>query len=283
MSIRLGALASVMLGLTASTSQAGFTFADFSSVAGLTLNGSAAQVGNVLRLTPATFNQGGSAFTTAPNPLGNLNSFSTYFQFRITENGTFGDGDGPGADGLVFVIQTQANNVGGSGGFIGYGGISPSVGIEFDTYNNGGGLGDPDGNHVGTDFNGNIASTMVTSEPTRFNNGQIWNAWVDYNGATDALEARWSLSSVRPGAAQLATTVDLVTLLGQDTAFLGFTSGTGSGYGNHDILSWVYRDAFDPIVVGVPEPSTWAMIAGGLMGLTLMRRTLRRGPSTSRN
>jgi len=109
-------------------------FTDFSTVGGLTLNGSAAQAGNALRLTPAAFSQSGSAFSTSTIALSNLSSFSTRFQFQISGSGGIGDSDGVGADGLVFVVQTVSNNTGGSGGGIGYQGINPSVGIEFDTY-----------------------------------------------------------------------------------------------------------------------------------------------------
>lgn len=42
------------------------------------------------------------------------------------------DGLGCGADGLVFVVQTNSNKVGGGGG-IGYQGIPNSVGVELDT------------------------------------------------------------------------------------------------------------------------------------------------------
>jgi hypothetical protein len=246
--------------------RADFTYADFSSTAGLQLNGDTARVGNVLRLSKAQGFSSGSAFTTMSTPLGNLASFSTYFQFRITSEGGIGDEDGPGADGLVFVIQTVSNNVGGAGGGIGYQGINSSVGIEFDTFNNGGGFNDPTGNHVGIDLNGNIASVATAVEPVRFNNGQIWNAWVDYNGLTSLLEVRWSMSATRPGASQLSRTVNLTSVLGQNTAFLGFTSGTGSGWGNHDILSWQYRDSFNPILTAVPEPATWV---SGLMAVVV--------------
>jgi Bacterial lectin len=118
--------------------QAGATlvisYPDFSSVAGLTLNGNAAQAGNRLRVTPATFNQAGSAFSTNTVSLASNASFSTYFQFQFTSPGGACDGIGCGADGLVFVVQTVSNNVGGIGGGIGYDGIANSVGIEFDTY-----------------------------------------------------------------------------------------------------------------------------------------------------
>jgi hypothetical protein len=106
------------------------SYPDFSDVSGLTLNGDATQAGNVLRLTSEDFFQSGSAFNTAPITLANNTSFSTYFTFRISRP-TIGisDSDGPGADGLVFVVQTAANNVGGAGGGIGYEGIPNSLGV----------------------------------------------------------------------------------------------------------------------------------------------------------
>ena len=253
---------------------AGFSYSDFSSTAGLQLNGAAAQLGNELRLVNSVPFAGGSAFTTASTPLGGLNSFSTYFQFRIDNNAGIGDGDGVGADGLAFVIQTVSNNVGSLGGGIGYQGIANSVGIEFDTYNNGGPANDPDGNHVGIDLNGNIASVATASEPTRFNNGSIWNAWVDYDGTTNALEVRWSQAALRPAAAQLSSVVNLQTVLGQNSAFLGFTSATGSGYGDHNILNWEYRDSFSPINPAVPEPTS-ALFALGIVGVALRQRSRR--------
>jgi hypothetical protein len=254
---------------------ADFTYTDFSDTSGLTLNGTTIQAGSALRLTNAAYWNSGSVFTTTATALGSLNSFSTYFQFRITNSGgDISDASGPGADGLVFVVQTVSNNVGGSGGSIGYGGINNSVGIEFDTFDNGpgGSFNDPDGNHVGIDINGNIASVATATEPTLFNNGNVWNAWVDYNGATNLLEVRWSQTTNRPFAAQLSSTIDLIDTLGQDTAYLGFTSGTGLAWGNHEILSWEYRDSFSPITT-VPEPDTYAMILIGLLGITVLRKT----------
>ena len=182
----------------------GVFFGDFSSVTGLQLNGSAAQVGNVLQLTPAVGPRAGSAFTTARVALGAMGSFSTYFQFRMSSPGGNSDTDGIGADGLVFVLQTAGSTaVGGAGVDIGYSGIAPSLGIEFDTWNNGTGLNDPNGNHVGLNLNGSLTSVATANEPVRFNNGQIWNVWVDYNGASQRLEVRWSLGLTRPAAAQL--------------------------------------------------------------------------------
>lgn len=254
---------------------------DFSSSAGLQLNGNATVTSNVLRLTSAAYNQAGSAFSTSAIPLASNASFSTFFQFRITNSGGIIDTDGTGADGIVFVVQTVANNVGGLGGGIGYLGIPSSVGIEYDTWNNGTGYGDPDGNHVNVDFGGSFSSTAsAVSIPTRMNDGGVWSSWIDYNGATGQLEVRLvENSSVRPSGALISQTVDLPTVLGSTNAFVGFTSGTGAAYGDHDILSWEFRNSFDPIsgpgLSPVPEPATYGALGAALLGAVVFWRRRR--------
>ncbi|MCX6597600.1 MAG: hypothetical protein NTV70_14665 [Acidobacteria bacterium] len=243
-------------------------YTDFSSVAGLQLNGSASKSGNTLRLTPASYYQGGSAFSTSPVALSSAGSFSTYFQFRIGNNGSFGDSDGPGADGLAFVLQSQANTAGSAGGGIGYGGLSPSLAIEFDTFWNGG---DPNGNHVGINVNGDLQSVASKTEATRFNDGDSWHAWVDYNGASGLLEVRWSQTKTRPVASMLTNSVNLTSVFGgSPNVFAGFTAATGLGVSEHDILSWEFRDDFRPIS-SVPEPGT-SLVAAAILGGLFWRR-----------
>ena len=246
------------------------SYPDFSDLSGFTLNGSAAGLnpsGNVLNLTDG-LGQGGSAFLTNSVTLNNQSSFSTAFQFRIDDPVGASDNDGQGADGIVFVVQTVANNVGGGGGGIGYLGIGNSVGVEFDTWNNGT-FDDFDGNHVGIDLGGSVDSVVQGSVATRMNNGAIWSAWVDYDGLNDLLEVRISENNVRPGSAFLSLTVDLVAQLGTADAFIGFTSGTGAAGGDHDILNWTFIDDFQPIDDGdgqVPAPSVLALLGLGLLG-----------------
>ncbi|MBS1135895.1 MAG: Legume lectin, beta domain:Protein of unknown function, partial [Burkholderiaceae bacterium] len=62
-------------------------YPDFSDTTGLTINGNAAQVGNVLRVTRDTFSQAGSAFSTNTVALTSGAAFSTYFRFRFTNPG----------------------------------------------------------------------------------------------------------------------------------------------------------------------------------------------------
>jgi hypothetical protein len=270
----LGVLAAAAL--LAPAARADFTYENFNSLNSTTggqtlqLNGNAALAPPRLRLTPALSGQAGSAFITDAISLGNNASFSTYFQFQITNNGGIIDEDGQGADGIVFVVQTVSNTAGGSGGGIGYQGINNSLGVEFDSWNNGGFNGDISGNHVGIDTNGSVASLVSVHENVRFNNGEIWNAWVDYDGDNDVLEVRWSLGTSRPGAAMLSYSgLDLPAILTQNDAYVGFTSGTGAAWGNHDILYWEFVQDFSPI--GVPEPTSIVLAGMGLVGFVSCR------------
>ncbi len=231
------------------------SFPDFSDVSAWQLNGSAAQAGSVLRVTPSLPGQSGSAFLKNSISLLNQNSFSAFFQFRISNPGGITDTDGvQGADGIVFALQTVSNTAGGAGGGIGFDGLPNSVGVEFDTWNNGG-IDQDNGNHIGIDLNGSVASDPLVPVVPILNDGSIYSAWVDYDGLTDNLEVRFSATNSRPLSALLSKTVDLESILGSSDAFVGFTSGTGSAYNDHDILNFTFEDRFKPIGgTSVPGP-----------------------------
>jgi len=278
---RACAAAFVVAALGSATAHAAtvFNFTNFNNCAPLQLNGNAACTGGVLRVTPATFGQSGSAFSTTLIPLGPGATFSTFFSFNINASGGAADGDGLGADGLVFVVQPVSSSVGGAGGGIGYAGIPNSLGVEFDTWNNGAGAGDPDGNHVGVDLNGSVFSVVTASIPTRMNDATTKYAWIDYDGTTISL--RLSQTPTRPAAPTLTHVVNLATVLGTTSAFVGFTSGTGAAFGNHDVLTWQFDNSFAPI--GAPGPSAViptlsdvALIVLGLLVLAAAAFALRR-------
>lgn len=226
-------------------------FADFGDCSTLQLNHDAACVDDALRLTPALADRDGSAFPRVPIALGANAAFSTAFSFRLHEGGgPFTDDSGTGADGFVFVLQplaaTSIGNANAGGGGLGYRGIADSLGIEFDTFALSTTITEPNGNHLGVDVGGSLASLRtVTIDEAPMNDGEVWYAWIDYDGAT--LEVRLSRTAERPAGRRLSYALDLPATLGGTTAFAGFTAATGTSYEVHDILAWRFVDAYAPI------------------------------------
>ena len=244
-------------------------FEDFGDTNGLQLNGHTevleTQDGTVLRLTPSEGSKAGSVFSQSPL---DARSFSSAFRFRITDPGgqVFDCNETSGADGIVFVVQPVSSDLGSVGQGIGYAGIQRSVGIELDTWCNSGNR-DPNSNHLGLNLRGGVQHNdlpVVSIEPD-FDNGEIWHVWVDYDGSV--LEVRLSQTPERPERATLHHELDIPDILEADAAFVGFTSGTGAAWGNHDILSWEYRESYAPI--GLSEDGPGLLVvrrAGGDSG-----------------
>jgi hypothetical protein len=109
----------------------------FGATSDLTLNVSAKivtgpQGASVLWLTPAQEGQAGSAFTTNSVAFSPKYIFSTFFQFQMTD-----PGPGGASDGMTFTLQTEsATALGANGGDLGYLGITPSVAVELNTWQN---------------------------------------------------------------------------------------------------------------------------------------------------
>ena len=265
------ALATCLVLLATPAGATTITYNNFASTAGLSVNGNAAAVTDtsgrsVLRLTPSTGTQVGSAFTTSTVALGSNASFSAAFGFNINQ---LGNG---GADGLVFVVQTTSSNGGSSGEGIGYSGITNSVGVKFDTYKN---TGDLSANFVGVVLGGNINAVSSAASPYNLKGGTDLYGFVDYNGATKSLQVRLSNTTARPSAALIDYTVDLVAQLNSSNAYVGFTSATGGSYANHDILNMQFVNTYSP--VNVPEPVSIALLGTALAMTSVLRRRQRPG------
>lgn len=251
---RLAALVVVLLFALAPTQLlAQVTFPDFTSTAGLSLNGSAVQAGNVLRLTAAgSQHVSGTAWSTLQPVAG---GFTSIFEFRITHSET------TAADGFAFVVQNAGSSaLGGSGGAIGYGApdegdigtaIPNSLAIEFDTYL--GNSWDPSTQHIAIQSCGISANTQKHPTCTLginatlgvdLTDGAVHKVVIEYDGNVQRM--RVFLDTFATPV--LDANVNLGTLLSlgggsSDSAFVGFTGSTGALTENNDILSWTFTPA----------------------------------------
>ncbi|RIK71935.1 MAG: hypothetical protein DCC67_19955, partial [Planctomycetota bacterium] len=195
-----------------------------------------------LRVTPAVGSLANSVFRTNPIPFDpTYYSFSTQMAIELSAPAGSSDPDGPGADGMTFVLQADGpNRVGLAGGGLGLdGAFTQYVAIEFDTWNTG--AFDPDSalaSHVGIDSSvagGNVARAAVP----RFNDGGIRNVWIDYGGITDTMDVYFTTSATKPATPTLTAQIDLAAIFGGlPQLYAGFTAGTGGAYNAHEVVSW---------------------------------------------
>jgi len=160
-----------------------------------------------------------------------------------------GRATGRGADGFAFVIQGGAAPVTGmQGGQIGYGGVSNSLAVEFDTFSSG--------------ISGDYHELAVHSGGRGRNNSDAARRLAETASVPDFADTaeHLALVSYRPGSLRvyiddlatprLTVPVQLDTLLDlpDGTAWIGFTAATGSDTENHDILEWHFAANGGPVV-----------------------------------
>jgi hypothetical protein len=198
--------------------------AGFASTAGFTLTG-VTLAGDALQLTDGGGSEANSVWTAAPV---NVQNFTTDFSFQEIA---------ASADGFTFAIQNAGPNaVGQDGGGLGYAGIGTSVAIKFDLYNNAG---------EGTDSTGfytdgaspTVPAIDMTASGVNLLSADVLHAHITYNGTTLAL----TLTDTVTGASfTTSQAINIPTTVGANTAYVGFTGGTGGETAIQQILNWTY-------------------------------------------
>jgi uncharacterized repeat protein (TIGR01451 family) len=245
------------------------SFSSFTSTTNPVRNGSATVSNGVLHLNPAQGGQAGSAWFSTLQPV--AGGFSTTFTFQISNPST------PSADGIAFVIQNSnagLQALGDGGGGIGYQGITNSLAIEFDTYANpydpefpaSDHTGNSPANHIaiqscGTDANTADHTTCELSLATpnvNMADGQPHTVRIDYltnvpplqtcDGPcpTSFIQVTIGTQAMFEGNGVPVNLGSLLTLASTsengplDSAYVGFTAGTGLFFEADDILSWTF-------------------------------------------
>jgi fibronectin-binding autotransporter adhesin len=183
---------------------------------------------DVLQLTDNGGGEARSAFLNTPQSIA-IGSTGFTASFTYTPSGTIG------ADGVAFILQNDSRGpsaLGGGGGQLGYNGITPSAGLEINIYAP---------NTVGTTFKTNGATGgYVATTPVNVNSGDAINVLLSYNPATNVITetdtdptANTTYSTNYPG-------INLATVLGGNSAYIGFSGATGGAVSIQQISNFVY-------------------------------------------
>ena len=195
------------------------------------LNGSATQpIPDTYDLTQAINTQSGSAWNSVTLDLNQ--------PFNVDVDVYLGILDPSGADGLAFVLQQQNTAILSSGGGIGYGanggapGISPSFAVEFDTWDNGAGLGEPFYDHIAIQKDGDLnhlgANNILSPIGFPPANANIEDGlWHNVIFSWDPVTFNFQV--IYDGTLLVNINYDMVSLIfGNDpSVFWGFTAATG--------------------------------------------------------
>lgn len=238
-----------------------FNYNDFSSTDGLNLLVNAAQVGNKLRVSPASTYKKGAVWYIVKQSI--ENGFETTFKFQLTDQG---GNPPPGADGIAFVIQNVSESIIGpnNGGYLAYSDITNSIAIEFDTWPNTSLFADPNGNHVSVQTRGLLANSPhhnyslgSTTTIPNLKDGSVYTAKIVYNNSQLVIYLNDLFNPI------LTVDVNLTDTLALDNgrAWVGFTSATASAYENHDLISWSFEPVQTAFQLSVPISDGWNLVS----------------------
>lgn len=187
---------------------------------------------------------GGDCYQLTPDAPGLTSTFFSQNPIDLTQpfnlDATlfFGCKDGNGADGIDFIFATTNTALGVGGGGIGYQGITPSIAVEMDDYQNGN-YGDPAADHFAIISMGNVDHTQPTNLAGPNTIPNIEDCMdhcfiVDWNPVTQTLTAVLDDETI-------SYTGDIIANIfsGNPQVYFGFSAGTGG-------LSNIHRVCFGP-------------------------------------
>jgi len=189
------------------------------------LNGAATKnTCNCYTLTPASFTQAGSVW--------NANKINLNNPFDFSFNVFLGCQDVNGADGIVFMLQPISTSIGSTGEGMGFMGITPSIGISLDTWQNLN-LNDPLYDHISIQANGNPSHGSDLAGPVQASSSNEniedcqWHVFrISWDPVTHWLRAYFD------GQLRVEKQVDMIaTIFNNDpNVFWGFTAATGGAH-----------------------------------------------------
>jgi LysM repeat protein len=212
--------------ITAETSYINYPSDGFTA-SSLSLNNGPTVTGGVLQVTDGGTTEMRSAWSTTKVP---VSGFTTDFTFQMLN---------AVADGFTFTIQNDPKGMwalGNGGSGLGYQGIQNSVALKFDIYNDAG---------EGTDSIGvytdgaapTMPATDLSSSGVTLLSGDLMHAHLVYSGTTLTV----TLTDTKTGSSVTNQfTVNIPSVVGGNTAYVGFTGSTGAFTAVQQVTSWTY-------------------------------------------
>ena len=189
------------------------------------LNGAATKDNcNCYTLTPAAFTQAGSVW--------NANKINLNNPFDFSFNVFLGCQDVNGADGIVFMLQPISTSIGSTGGGMGFSGITPSIGISLDTWQNLE-FNDPVFDHISIQANGNPTHGSDLAGPVQASSSSDniedcqWHIFrITWDPVTQLLRAYFD------DHLQVEAQVNMIGTIfnNNPNVFWGFTAATGGAH-----------------------------------------------------
>jgi len=182
-----------------------------------------------------SYQSGTSCFIITEDKTSQKGSIWSNYKIDMTQNFSIefdlymGDDNG-GADGVVFALQGSCTSAGGNGMSIGYGGISNSIGVEFDSYDNGDNS-DLASDHFAIISNGSADHSLSSNLRGPFAVANMEDdAWHPVKITWNATTKKFSIAYGTLTTDTLSYTGDIVTNLfaGNSQVFWGFTGATGA-------------------------------------------------------
>ncbi len=230
----------------------------FTSSTGFNFVGGASLVGQTLEVTSSSSSEARAIWYTTPV---NVQSFTTDFNFQETS---------ATADGFTFTIQNVGTAaIGGNGGNLGYQGIGSSVAVKFDLYSNAGEGSDSTGFY--TDGAApTVPALDMTASGVNLHSSNILHAHITYDGTTLTLTLT---DTVTNDSFTASTAINIPGTVGANTAYVGFTGGTGGGTAIQQILNWTYSTGSVTSVAATPTFTPAGGTYSGTQSVTIADAT----------
>ena len=192
------------------------------------LNGDASLINcKCYQLTPDMGNKAGSVWNI------NLIDLNQSFDKSFTVNLGCNSSQWGGADGMVFALQALNTSIGSSGGGMGLGGVSPSLGVYIDTYQNTS-HGDMFNDHISINLDGDVLHSSTNNIAGPYDLGEVENC------VPEPLRITWDpiatlMNVYYNNFLVLSYTGDIINNVfnGNPMVYWGFTASTGGASNFH--------------------------------------------------